>query len=185
MKKYLITSPKFYTDESTVFRDKLEKQLKRYQPDFVLFRDKLNTNYHVLAKDFMDICLKFQTIKSFIHTDVELAKKLHAHGVHLPSHASKSIQKAKSLGLEVIISTHTYAEVFMAEELGADYVTYSPIFDTPDKGEPKGVEDLHKLLQISKVKVFALGGITSKKEISKVAKTNVYGFASIGYFVRD
>ncbi len=35
------------------------------------------------------------------------------------------------------------------------------------------------------VKIIALGGIVSKKEIDQVEETGAYGFASIRYFVGD
>lgn len=66
--------------------------------------------------------------------------------------------------------------------MGADYVTYSPIFVSPNKGKPKGVEDLQKLLEKTEIKVFALGGIVSHEQIDLVEESGVYGFASIRHF---
>ena len=117
-----------------------------------------------------------------MHTDVKLAIKLNAYGIHLPSTAFDRIKEAKASGLKVIISTHTKEEVLNAESLGADCVTYSPIFATPNKGEPKGVDDLRTLLTQTQIKVFALGGIVTQEEVDVVEKTSVYGFASIRYF---
>jgi len=102
--------------------------------------------------------------------------------VHLTSTQFDKIEYAKSLGLEVIVSTHTHDEVLQAQDLGADAVTYSPIFSSPGKGEPKGVEDLKELLNKCSVKVFALGGIVDEKQVSEIEKTQAYGFASIRYF---
>ena len=61
-------------------------------------------------------------------------------------------------------------------------MTYSPIFYTPHKGEPKGVDDLRAVVESVGIKVFALGGITDKNEVQKVGKSGAYGFASIRYF---
>jgi thiamine-phosphate pyrophosphorylase len=127
------------------------------------------------------IC-KQNGVKPFLHTDVDLAQRLQADGVHLTSTQFEKILHAKELGLEVIISTHTYDEVLKAQSLGADYVTYSPIFTTPDKGEPKGVDDLKVLLNKCTVKVFALGGIVEEQHVETVEKSGVFGFASIRYF---
>jgi len=182
MKKYLITSREFYTDTPAVFRNILHEQFKKYMPDYALYRDKSNPNYNIQAAHFVEVCTQFQSVKSFIHRDSDVAKELNATGVHLTSTQFDQIEYAKSLGLEVIISTHTHDEVLKAQKLGADAVTYSPIFASPGKGEPKGLEDLRELLNKCTVKVFALGGIVEEEQIAEIEKTTSYGFASIRYF---
>jgi len=182
VKKYLITSPEFYTDIPEIFTQKLEKQIEKHKPDFVLLRHKETSHYHVLAVAFMQVMEKYPAIKAFIHDDIKLAVELKVAGVHLPSNSFDKIEKAKREKLEVIVSTHNQDEVVTVERLGADYVTYSPIFTTPNKGEPKGVEALSILLAFSDIHVFALGGIVTDKEVALLCKTKVYGFASIRYF---
>ncbi|WP_373035887.1 thiamine phosphate synthase [Sulfurimonas sp.] len=182
MEKYLITSKEFYTDIPTTFRDILYEQFKKHKPTYALYRDKSNPNYDNQALYFVEVCKQFETIKSFIHRDAKLAKSLDATGVHLTSTQFDEIQTAKELGLEVIISTHTHEEVLKAELLGADAVTYSPIFASPDKGKPKGIDDLNNLLKKCKIKVFALGGIVTQEHVNKIQKSRAYGFASIRYF---
>jgi len=181
MKKYLITSREFYTDTPAVFRCILHEQFAKHLPDYALYRDKTNPNYEIQAEHFVEVCKGFN-IKSFIHRDAKLAKELNAIGVHLTSTQAKEIEFAKELGLEVIISTHTIDEVLTAQQRGADAVTFSPIFASPNKGEPKGIEELEKLLTMCEIKIFALGGIVSSEQIGLIKKTKAYGFASIRYF---
>jgi len=183
MQKYLITSSEFYTQSSDIFYKTLNEKLKKYKPEYALFRDKTAINYEELASVFTLTCKETGGVKSFIHQDISLAKALGADGVHLTSKQFLEIEKAKSKNLEVIISTHTHNEVLQAQKLGADAVTYSPIFASPDKGEPKGVDDLEELLGKCKIKVFALGGIVTDVHVEMIAKTKAYGFASIRYFV--
>jgi len=171
MKKYLITSNPSYF------------QLRKHMPDFALYRDKENKNYAIEAQNFVQMCKPLKTLKVFLHQDYKLAAKLSADGVHLTSIQFDAIPKAKELGLEVIISTHTHDEVHVAEAMGADYVTYSPIFASPNKGEPKGIKNLQKLLQSTDMKIFALGGIVEQKEVDIIKHSGVYGFASIRYFI--
>lgn len=173
MKKYLITSDITY---------KLREKLLKHKPNFVLYRDKSNINYKTHAEKFLNICREFKDIKVFLHQDVQIAVKLKADGIHLTSLAFDDIKKAKELGLEVVTSTHSKEEVLKVQELGANYVTYSPIFTTPNKGQPKGIQNLKEILKVCKIKLFALGGIVDEEQIKEVAKTNVYGFASIRYF---
>lgn len=182
MKKYLITSKEFYTDTPATFKKKLLEQFKEHKPEYALYRDKSNPNYDAQAVEFLLVC-KSQNVKSFLHQKVDLAKKLGATGVHLTSIQFDEISRAKSIGLEVIISTHTEQEVKKAQELGANAVTYSPIFASPNKGKPKGLEDLQKVLSQCSINVFALGGIISQEQVEKIKSTNAYGFASIRYFV--
>jgi thiamine-phosphate pyrophosphorylase len=170
IKNYLITSkPSFM-------------QLKKYLPAFALYRDKETSEYSFHAENFVQMCKSIPNLKAFLHQDYLLADSLNASGVHLTSLQFNEIRKAKDLDLEVIVSCHTKEEVDKAEELGADYVTYSPIFATPNKGEPKGLEDLKELIDSTSLKVFALGGIITKEHVEAVEKSGAYGFASIRYF---
>ncbi len=182
MQKYLITSREFYTDTPAVFDSILHEQFVKHMPTHALYRDKSNPNYNTQAVHFVEVCSRFENIKSFIHQDAELAKELGATGVHLTSKQFDKIRHAKSLGLEVIISTHTHEEVLKAKELGADAVTYSPIFASPGKGEPKGIDDLKELLDKCSINVFALGGVVDDSHVKMLEATKVYGFASIRYF---
>jgi len=182
LKKYLITSREFYTDTPAVFRKKVHEQLVKHLPEYALYRDKSNVNYATQAEHFIEVCAQFESVHAVIHSDIYLAKKLGAYGVHLTSQQFDLINEAKELGLKVIVSTHTKEEVLDAESRRADYVTYSPIFTTPNKGEPKGVECLEEVLNATNLKVFALGGIVNKEHINVVENTEAYGFASIRYF---
>ena len=182
MQKYLITSREFYTDTPAIFRNILHEQFAQHSPNYALYRDKSNPNYALQASHFIEVCNQFEGIKSFIHRDVELAKKLEVTGVHLTSKQFDEVIKAKEMGLEVIISTHTHEEVLKAQSLGADGVTYSPIFASPGKGEPKGIDDLKELLKKCDIKVFALGGIVEPSQLKLIEDSKAYGFASIRYF---
>ncbi|MDY0117124.1 MAG: thiamine phosphate synthase, partial [Sulfurimonadaceae bacterium] len=159
LKKYLITSPEFYTQEAQQFEQILRGQLRMHSPDYALYRDKQNPNVKELAGNFISVCREFVSLVSIIHTDATLAHELGAHGVHFGSKDFDKIKHAKELGLYVIISTHNEAEIEKAIEEGADAITYSPIFETPNKGEPKGIEALQHVIKKYPIKIFALGGI--------------------------
>lgn len=183
MKSYLITDRRYYTDTPAVFRSILHKQLVKHLPDFVLYRDKNNPNYAVQAEHFLEVCAQFEGIKGLLHQDVDLAHSLNAFGVHLTSQQYNRIEKAKTLGLYVIASAHNEKEIVKAVGLGADAVTYSPIFSTPNKGTPKGLEDLKEITGKIHTNIFALGGITMPEQVNQVETAGAYGFASIRYFI--
>ena len=119
----------------------------------------------------------------FINQNLELAIKLNFDGVHLTSQQFDKIKQAKEVGLKTIISCHTFEEVDKAISLGANRVTYSPIFYTPNKGEPKGIEKLCEAVEKYDIDIIALGGIISKEDIDEVKDSGAKGFASIRYFV--
>ncbi|WP_024955135.1 thiamine phosphate synthase [Sulfurospirillum arcachonense] len=181
MKKYLITDPVYYSSNPQTFSKKLSNIIKEKNPDFICLRDKNTDSYEELAISLKNIVR--DKIKTFLHTDFKLAKKLDFYGIHLPSNRLEDIQKAKDLDLKVIVSTHTLEEAKKAERLGADFITYSPIFFTPNKGEPKGLEKLKEINDKININCFALGGICEDEQVQLCKKTGVYGFASIRYFV--
>lgn len=183
MKRYLITDPAYYGSKPEELSRSLETALQSRPVDFALFRDKTTPIYPDLARIFVSVCRRHNVSKVMLHGEPLTAYRLGADGVHLASHQHLMIEEAKSLGLYVIISTHNRMEALVAQEAGADAITYSPIFASPDKGEPKGLEDLKEIVDTIKIPIFALGGITSDEQINAVAAAGAYGFASIRYFV--
>jgi thiamine-phosphate pyrophosphorylase len=183
VKTYLITDPAYYGSEPLVLTSSLNTVFARTIPDFILLRDKQTSDYPALARSFVEICRTHHLPKLLLHGDYKLAYDLKADGVHLTSTQSDLIINAKALGLYVIISTHTYAETLNAQDLGADAITYSPIFSSPNKGEPKGLEDLKEIVDKIDVPIFALGGIVTQEQIKAVEECGAYGFASIRYFI--
>lgn len=183
MKSYLITDPLFYGSDVETLHRALQKALILHHPDFALFRDKQTSSYSELARVFIDVCQQNNVPNILLHGDALLAHRLGATGVHLASHQHVSIAEAKSFGLYVIISAHTHLEALIAEDVGADAITYSPIFASPGKGEPKGLEDLKQIVDKIRIPIFALGGITTEEQIKAVEECGVYGFASIRYFI--
>ena len=172
---YLITDPELFgkTPESLV--STLSEAIQKHSPEYVCLRDKTSHDYESLASAVMQLHDKL-----LLHSDVDLAIKLGAFGIHLTSSQFDEIKRAKEAGLFVIASTHSYEEALKAKE--ADAITYSPIFHSPNKGIPKGLEDLKEITGKINTKIFALGGIISAEQIKQVETCGVYGFASIRYF---
>jgi thiamine-phosphate pyrophosphorylase len=172
------------TDPSTLNFQTLEQDIKNFakQADMIVYRDKSTSSYFSNAKQFLLEAKKYKFSKIFLHSDYKLAHELGADGVHLTSTQFDKIAVAKALGLFVIISTHGKEEALKAQKLGVDMLTFSPIFSTPNKGEPKGVEELKKLVEQLFIPVIALGGIVTQEQIDLCQKSGVEGFASIRYF---
>ncbi len=85
-------------------------------------------------------------------------------GVHLTTRSMPVEVVRKTFGDELLIgaSTHSFAEARDAEEGGANFIVFGPIFETASKklyGAPVGLAALHQVASILTIPVLALGGI--------------------------
>ena len=152
--------------------------------DFVCYRDKEKKNFRQEATYFLSQARQASISHVFLNEDYLLAKELGFDGVHLTSRQFVFIPEAQRRGLKVIISCHTEAEIEEAIRKKVDFVTYSPIFETPNKGEAKGIENLKTMVDRYNIPIIALGGILTEEQIKAVKEAGAYGFASIRYFIR-
>jgi thiamine-phosphate pyrophosphorylase len=172
------------TDPATLSFERIDDDLKRIaqKADMIVYRDKTNPNYEASAELFLKSAGAYRFKKVLLHARVALASRLGADGVHLTSRQFGQINRAKGLGLFVVISCHTIEEAKRAEEYGADMITYSPVFVTPNKGRPLGTGALKELKGIISLPIIALGGILTEVEIDACQRAGASGFASIRYF---
>jgi len=79
------------------------------------------------------------------------------------------------------VSAHTFEKAFEAKAQKADFVTYSPIFRVPEKGESKGLDELSKICKrLDPFPVIALGGI-NETNYASVLESGARGFAAIRF----
>jgi len=170
------------TDPTTLHFDHLADDLDYFstKASMIVYRDKMTPEYVKNAKLFVENAKNFERV--LLHGEYTLAKECHADGVHLTSTQFDDIVKAKALDLFVIVSTHSKDEAKDAEALGADMVTFSPIFNTPNKGKAVGLEMLKEVVSTVGIPVLALGGILTQEQIDACDAVGAKGFASIRYF---
>jgi thiamine-phosphate pyrophosphorylase len=180
---YLITDPKYYSSDKNIFKEKLEDVLTNKRVDMACFRDKESSNYEELANIFISTCKKFNLKQIILNKNLELAINLNC-GIHLTSQQFDKIKIAKEKKLYTIISCHNEKDIEKAIEEKADAITYSPIFYTPNKGEAKGIKVLEDMQKKYKIKIIALGGIIDNSQIKQIQDCQVFGFASIRYFIK-
>lgn len=101
-----------------------------------------------------------------VNDDVELAKEIHADGVHLGQDDSDLNHARQRLGQNSIIGISCYNRFELAEQAakqGADYVAFGSFF--PSRTKPEAVEANIELIQRAKqeldIPVVAIGGITT------------------------
>jgi thiamine-phosphate pyrophosphorylase len=139
------------------------------------------------ARALVELARELRTITTaaraalFINDRVDVALAVKADGVHLPASAL-SVREVRRLApdLCVAVSTHDRSEVESAEQAGADFVVFGPVFDTPAKrayGPPKGLQALAQACSCA-IPVIALGGIDINNAESCV-RMGAYGIAVI------
>lgn len=117
------------------------------------------------ASEIQKICEKAEAI--FIVNDrIDIALAVGAGGVHLgqddiPLKAARKIIGNKIIG----VSTHNLAETQAAQNEGANYIGFGPIFSTSTKLDAHAVQGIDKLISMRKeisIPIVAIGGV--KKE---------------------
>jgi len=102
-----------------------------------------------------------------VNTRLDVALAAGAHGVHLSgrSVAPCALRRIVPPGFLISVSTHSVEEVRQAEAEDADFVVFSPVFQTISKagyGPPVGLDKLSEAVRAGRIPVFALGGITAE-----------------------
>lgn len=95
------------------------------------------------------------------HADIALA--VNADGVHLGQDDLPLKEARRIMGVKKIIgiSTHSLQQARDAEEGGADYIGFGPVFftKTKDAGSPMGIDMLAEIKKAVGIPVVAIGGI--------------------------
>ncbi len=135
-----------------------------------------------LVRQAVKITHKSRT-KVLVNDRADIALAAEAEGVHLTSHSLSAgiIRHNFPKNFVIGVSTHTIIEAETAKQNGADFVIFSPIFKTPNKGEPQGIEKLREVCEkLKPFPVIALGGI-SKTNYKSVLENGASGFAAIRF----
>ncbi len=111
--------------------------------------------------------------------DVAIAAR--ADGVHLPETSLRPdvVREAISSNLVIGASTHSIEQALAAAGSGADYIFFGPIFETPGKGPPVGIESLSAVCRkLRTFPVIALGGV-DQNNFENVLSAGAAGIAAI------
>ncbi len=126
---------------------------------------------------------------TFIVNDrADIALLSGADGVHLGQDDLPIDEARKILGKEKIIgiSTHSLEQALKAEQEGADYIGFGPVFDTKTKADAekaKGLQALREVKQRVSMPVIAIGGI-NLENIGEVIDAGSDGAAVISAIIK-
>lgn len=169
----------FITDHNTgglSFLDMTQAVL-RAGVGWVQYRDKNASRRKVYeeAIKLKDLAGKHNAV--FIVNDYsDIALAVDADGVHLGQddlpvkEARKILGKGKIIG----VSTHCIEQALEAEQAGADYIGFGPVFhtSTKDVGSPRGTALLGEIKNKVSIPVVAIGGI-NLENLNSVLETGV------------
>lgn len=148
------------------FLEQLEKVTKLH-PHALILREKDLTDdaYESLAKKVFDLC-KREDITFFLHTKIEIARKIGCQNIHLSIPVLKGLSETEKKALtedfcEISISCHSMEDVEIAMAGGATQIILGTIFETECKKGVlgKGVEFVREICQKCPLPVYAIGGM--------------------------
>lgn len=152
------------------FLEQLEKVTKLH-PHALILREKDLTDdaYESLAKKVFDLC-KREDITCFLHTKIEIARKIGCQNIHLSIPVLKGLSETEKKALtedfcEISISCHSMEDVKIAMAGGATQIILGTIFETECKKGVlgKGVEFVREICQKCPLPVYAIGGMNLQR----------------------
>ena len=182
---YILSSGESEKDKGALLLEQL-KRLPYDRPCMVQIREKSLGMQELLALAVKAASLALPAGTLLLtnkHKDIALAAGL--HGVHLPEIESLAERMTDvTSGLLKGCSVHSLSAAKIAENAGADYLLYGPVFDTPSKrifGLPQGTENLQSICSATTLPVYAIGGITHNN-VAECLDAGAYGIAGISAF---
>ena len=106
--------------------------------------------------------VKGSATRLLVNDRADIALAAGADGVHLATDSLSVAVIRKSFPPEFIIgvSTHSISAAAEASRQGADFALFGPVFETPGKGKPRGIDELRDVCeQLHPFTVVGLGGI--------------------------
>lgn len=152
------------------FLKQLEKVTKLH-PHALILREKdlADDAYESLAKKVFDLC-KREDITFFLHTKIEIARKIGCQNIHLSIPVLKGLSETEKKALtedfcEISISCHSMEDVEIAMAGGATQIILGTIFETECKKGVlgKGVEFVREICQKCPLPVYAIGGMNLQR----------------------
>lgn len=152
------------------------------QVDFVQIREKKLSARDVfeLTRQAVQISRNTAT-KILVNDRSDVALAANADGVHLTSTSlsAKIIRQNFPPDFLIGVSCHSLADCENARNNGANFATYSPIYFSPNKGNPVGLAKLKEVCDaLGDFPILALGGV-DETNFSETLQNGASGIAAI------
>jgi thiamine-phosphate pyrophosphorylase len=139
-----------------------------------------------LADKTRELCDRYDA-QLFINDRIDVALAVDAAGVQLGKTSIPVETSRLLLGPRKLIgySAHSLEESRIAQQSGADFLLFGPVYFTLSKapyGAPQGLEALKKIAEKVALPVYAIGGIKTDSIID-VRRTGVKGVALISAII--
>lgn len=129
--------------------------------------------------------------KIIVNDRVDVALAAGADGVHLseasipPAETVRWLRSSRApRNFSVGVSCHSAAASIAAENAGANYIFFGPVYETPSKigfGEPQGLDKLSEVCRSVPIPVLAIGGIAETNAAACI-HAGASGIAAIRLF---
>ena len=145
-------------------------------------KDLSGKELFALAEKIQLLCGRYNA-QLFINERIDVALAIGAAGVQLgkysiPIDVARALLGPKRL---IGVSTHSPEEAQKAEQNGADFLLFGPVYFTPSKaryGAPQGLVALQKTMAKTCLPVYAIGGI-KVENVADVRQVPIQGVALI------
>jgi thiamine-phosphate diphosphorylase len=149
--------------------------------DWVQVREK-----DLSARELFALVRTLNGSKILVNSRVDVALAAGAAGAHLPSHSPPPLlwRAITPPGFLIGVSCHSVEDVRMAEEEGADYAVFGPVFpplSKPSDLAARGLEELARAASAVRIPVLALGGVTPDNAAACI-EAGAAGIAGISIF---
>jgi thiamine-phosphate pyrophosphorylase len=148
-------------------------------------RDLRGGELFSLTRRLAEIARAYKT-QVLVNDRADIAAACVGVGVHLTTRSMPVEVVRKTFGDELLIgvSTHSLAQAREAEEGGANFIVFGPVFETASKqlyGAPVGLNALHEVASKLTIPVLALGGI-KLSNFKDALRAGAKGVAAISLF---
>lgn len=139
----------------------------------IQYREKEKT-----IREMFEECIRLKEICAgkalfFVNDRADIALAVNADGFHIGQEDLPLVEARKLLPKAIIgVTVHNIGEAIEAEKNGADYVSVSPVFDTPtksDAGSAVGIEMVKKVKEAVSIPVMGIGGINPENARSVIS----------------
>ena len=143
--------------------------------DMIQLRDKTGSLRDLLpqAQAIQALC-RVRGAVFIVNDRVDLALAADADGAHVGQEDLPAASARRLLGPRRLmgVSTHSLAQAEAAQQVGADYIGFGPMFATGTKDTsytPRGLEALRGIRRTMSLPILAIGGITLENVAEVIA----------------